>query len=117
MGSRLTPEHLLARRAPIATVLLLLAVVGSARAEQTPLSIPLERAGFEILSPGAHYRSAETLVRLSEPARASAFLLERAIHVSPKPEGVRIATHFYNDEGDVDACVDALVAYRECSED
>ncbi len=35
------------------------------------------------------------------------------MHVTEKPEGVRISTHFYNDEEDVDACVDALVAYRE----
>jgi selenocysteine lyase/cysteine desulfurase len=33
--------------------------------------------------------------------------------VTEKPEGVRVSTHFYNDEKDVDACVDALVAYRD----
>ncbi|MEE8218518.1 MAG: aminotransferase class V-fold PLP-dependent enzyme, partial [Vicinamibacteria bacterium] len=77
------------------------------------LTLRLDRAGFEILSPGGNHRSGETLVRLQEPPRACAFLLERAIYVTEKPEGVRISTHFYNDEADVDACVDALVACRD----
>ena len=51
--------------------------------------------------------------RLPDPARAREFLLERGVHVTGKPEGVRISTHFYNSEEDVDACVAALVAYRE----
>ena len=37
------------------------------------------------------------------------------VHVSEKPEGARIATHFYNNETDIDTCVDALVAFRERS--
>jgi selenocysteine lyase/cysteine desulfurase len=73
----------------------------------------LARESFEVLSPGGEHRSGETLVRLPDPGRAHAFLIERGIHVTRKPEGVRIATHFYNDEGDVDACVEALVAHRE----
>jgi selenocysteine lyase/cysteine desulfurase len=76
------------------------------------LTSRLEREHFEVLSPGGPYRSAETLVRLPEPGQAAAFLLERNIHVSEKPEGVRISTHLYNDEADVDACVEALVAHR-----
>ena len=32
--------------------------------------------------------------------------------VTPKPEGLRIATHFFNNEEDVDACVRALLEYR-----
>jgi cysteine desulfurase/selenocysteine lyase len=76
------------------------------------LTLRLGREGFEILSPGGDYRSGETLVRLPEPHRASGFLLERDIHVTEKPEGIRISTHFYNNEADVDACVDALLVYR-----
>lgn len=41
----LAPMHMLV--APIAAVLLLLVTMGGAQAKQTPLSIPLERAGFE----------------------------------------------------------------------
>ena len=47
------------------------------------------------------------------PRGPRAFLRERGVHVTEKPEGVRISTHFYNDEAEVDTCVDALVAYRD----
>jgi selenocysteine lyase/cysteine desulfurase len=73
----------------------------------------LERESFEILSPGGPHRSGETLVRLPDPHRAHGFLQERKILVTPKPEGLRISTHFYNDERDVETCIDALVEYRE----
>jgi selenocysteine lyase/cysteine desulfurase len=75
------------------------------------LTFRLGRAGIEVLSPGGEHRSGETLCAVAEPARAHAFLKERGVAVSPKPEGLRIATHFFNDEGDVDRCVEALAAY------
>jgi selenocysteine lyase/cysteine desulfurase len=77
------------------------------------LTFRLERESFEILSPGGEHRSGQTLVRLPDPPRARAFLLERGVHVTPKPEGARISTHFYNNEADVDACLAALVTYRD----
>jgi cysteine desulfurase / selenocysteine lyase len=77
------------------------------------LTFHLGRESFEVLSPGGEHRSGETLVRLPDPKRARAFLLDRGVHVTEKPEGVRISTHFYNSEQDVDACVEALVAYRD----
>ena len=77
------------------------------------LTSRLGRESFEVLSPGGEHRSGETLVRLPDPTRARAFLLDRGVHVTPKPEGVRISTHFYNCEEDVDACVAALVAHRD----
>jgi cysteine desulfurase / selenocysteine lyase len=77
------------------------------------LTVRLARESFEVLSPGGEHRSGETLVRLPDPPRAHAFLLERGVHVTGKPQGVRVSTHFYNSEADVDACVAALVAYRE----
>jgi selenocysteine lyase/cysteine desulfurase len=77
------------------------------------LTLRLGRQSFEVLSPGGDHRSGETLVRLPDPPRAHAFLLERGVHVTAKPEGVRVSTHFYNSETDVDACLSALVAYRE----
>jgi cysteine desulfurase / selenocysteine lyase len=77
------------------------------------LTFRLARESFDVLSPGGEHRSGETLVRLPDPARARAFLLDRGVHVTEKPEGLRISTHFYNSEADVDACVAALVAYRD----
>jgi selenocysteine lyase/cysteine desulfurase len=75
------------------------------------LTFRLGRAGIEVLSPGGEHRSGETLCAVPDPERARAFLEERRVSVTAKPEGLRIATHFYNDEGDVDRCVDALAAY------
>jgi selenocysteine lyase/cysteine desulfurase len=77
------------------------------------LTSRLDREDIEVLSPGGEHRSGETLVRVPEAPRARAFLLERNIHVTEKPEGLRVSTHFYNDEAEIDTCVDALVAYRE----
>lgn len=77
------------------------------------LTTRLARESFEVLSPGGVHRSGETLVRVEPPERAHAALAERGIHVTLKPEGLRISTHFYNDEREVDACVAALVAYRD----
>jgi selenocysteine lyase/cysteine desulfurase len=79
----------------------------------TVLTDALERESFEVLSPLGERRSGGTLVRLPDPRRAGRFLAERGVSVTVKPEGLRISTHFYNDEGDVTACVRALIEYRE----
>lgn len=76
------------------------------------LTFRLERAGFQVLSPGGEQRSGQTLIALPEPERAVAFLVEHKVLVTPKPQGVRVATHFFNSEADIDACVAALSAYR-----
>jgi selenocysteine lyase/cysteine desulfurase len=77
------------------------------------LTMLLEDAGFLVLSPGGSHRSGETLVEVSDPQAACAFLASRGVVVTPKPQGLRVATHFYNDEKDVDACVAALRGWRE----
>ncbi len=77
------------------------------------LTSHLEREGFEVLSPGREHRSGQTVCAVPDPPRARRFLAERGIAVTQKPEGIRISTHFYNSESDVDACVDALVEYRQ----
>ncbi|HEY6547072.1 MAG TPA: aminotransferase class V-fold PLP-dependent enzyme [Vicinamibacteria bacterium] len=76
------------------------------------LTSRLQRRDFEVLSPGGDHRSGETLVAVKDPKRAHFFLAERRVLVTEKPEGLRIATHFYNNERDVDACVENLIAYR-----
>jgi cysteine desulfurase / selenocysteine lyase len=77
------------------------------------LTTALQKNGFEVLSPGGAHRSGATLVRVAGSEQAVRHLRSRRVLVSPKPEGVRIATHFYNDESDVDACVAALVSWRQ----
>jgi len=78
----------------------------------TYLTDRLRQAGLEVLSPGGAFRSGETLCGVSDPPRIAGRLRERGILVTEKPEGLRIATHFFNDEPDVDACVSALAEAR-----
>ncbi len=75
----------------------------------------LEAAGIPVLSPGGPHRSAETLCEVADPPRATAFLRERGIEVTAKPHGLRISTHYYNSEQDVDTCVRALGEYARAS--
>lgn len=83
----------------------------------TQLTERLRAAGFSLLSPQGAQRSGQTLVAVDTPVRAQAFLNERGVKVTRKLEGLRLSTHFYNDESDVDACVDALCAYRRTTAD
>jgi selenocysteine lyase/cysteine desulfurase len=79
------------------------------------LTFRLEREGFTVLSPGGAYRSGQTLVELPNPGRQTASLRERGILVTKKPEGIRISTHYYNTEEEIDCLVAALVELRGCS--
>ncbi len=72
----------------------------------------LQAAGFEVLSPGGPQRSGETLVAVADPRGAAAFLERRGVQVTRKPQGLRIATHFYNDERDLETCCQALRDWR-----
>jgi cysteine desulfurase / selenocysteine lyase len=72
----------------------------------------LARIGVRVLSPRGAYRSGETLCAFADPVHVSEYLKAKGIHVTQKPEGIRVATHFYNDEHDVDRLIDALRAYR-----
>lgn len=77
------------------------------------LTTLLEREGFVILSPGGEHRSGQTLCSVEDPPRAAAFLKDNGVLVTDKPQGVRISTHFFNNEEDVDSCVRGLVEYRK----
>jgi selenocysteine lyase/cysteine desulfurase len=76
------------------------------------LTSRLEEEGFAVLSPAGEHRSGQTLCEVPDPAAAVAFLGERRVQVTQKPQGVRISTHIYNDESDVEACLRGLVDYR-----
>jgi selenocysteine lyase/cysteine desulfurase len=67
-------------------------------------------AGWNVLSPIAdeRTRSAETLVRADDPAGVVLRLAERKIIVTRKPQGIRVATHFFNNEEDVERLVEGL---------
>jgi selenocysteine lyase/cysteine desulfurase len=74
------------------------------------LTTRLIDSGFHVLSPIAEERtrSAETLLQADDPARLVAKLAERKIIVTKKPQGIRVATHFFNNEEDVDRLIDGL---------
>jgi len=76
----------------------------------TYLTDRLRQTGIEVLSPAGVFRSGETLCAVTDPSRVAGRLREQGIHVTEKTQGLRIATHFFNDESDVDACVAALAA-------
>lgn len=74
----------------------------------------LSEAGWQVLSPlrDDSARSAETLVATERPQRIVAQLARRQISVTEKPQGIRVATHFFNNEADVDLLIEALKETR-----
>lgn len=68
---------------------------------------------FDVLTPPGEPRSGSTLVALPNATQATRFLRSKRVIVSPKPRGVRVATHIYNSESDIDACVAAIRAWRD----
>lgn len=78
----------------------------------TRLTEVIADRGFEILSPGGAARSGQTLVATEDPTDLSNFLRNRKILVTTKPQGIRVATHYYNNEADIEAFGEALGAYR-----
>ena len=72
----------------------------------------LVEAGWKVLSPLADesHRSGETLVEVENPASVVASLAAKKVLVTEKPQGIRVATDFFNNEGDVDKLIEALSA-------
>ena len=70
----------------------------------------LIEAGWTVLSPleNEQMRSAETLVSVEDPAGFVAKLAEQKIIVTEKPQGIRIATDFFNNEDDIERLISAL---------
>jgi selenocysteine lyase/cysteine desulfurase len=69
---------------------------------------------WEVLSPlrDEGMRSAETLVTIDEPHNVVRKLFQRGVIVTEKPEGIRVATHFFNNEKDVDRLMAGLNEIR-----
>ena len=94
----------------------LIAEVGMRNIEERVLSLNqrlterLAETGWQVLSPLADeaMRSAETLVFAADPAGLVARLTEEKIIVTKKPQGMRVATHFFNSEADIERLVAVL---------
>ena len=78
----------------------------------TALTSALRHDDFEVLSPSGSGRSSQTLIAIAQPQEATAFLRSKGIMVTEKPQGIRVSTHFYNNEEDIERLVTALKEYR-----
>ncbi|MEP6636048.1 MAG: aminotransferase class V-fold PLP-dependent enzyme, partial [Acidobacteriota bacterium] len=78
------------------------------------LTAELAVGGWKVLSPLRQegFRSAETLVAMEDPARVTAQLATYGVIVTEKPYGIRVATDFFNDEGDIDRLIAGLAAVK-----
>jgi selenocysteine lyase/cysteine desulfurase len=67
-------------------------------------------SGRRILSPVREegLRSGETLLQVERPAEIVRQLLRQGVIVTEKPQGIRIATHFFNNEEDIDRLIAGL---------
>ncbi len=74
----------------------------------------LAEAGWRVLSPlrDENTRSSQTLVEVEKPARAVARLARRNVAVTEKPQGIRVATHFFNDTEDIERLIAVLEQMR-----
>jgi selenocysteine lyase/cysteine desulfurase len=74
----------------------------------------LSENGWKVLSPiqNESSRSAETLVAVENPAETVRGLFRRGVIVTEKPEGFRVATHFFNNEDDIEKLIAALNEIR-----
>lgn len=74
------------------------------------LTSRLIEAGWTVLSPldDERARSAETLVSVEDPGQVVRKIAERKVIVTEKPQGIRIATDFFNNEDDIERLIEAL---------
>ena len=74
------------------------------------LTTRLSESQWTVLSPlqNETSRSAETLVQIENPAEVVRRLFRRGVVVTEKPEGIRVATHFFNNEEDIEKLIAGL---------
>lgn len=81
------------------------------------LTSRLSENGWKVLSPlgNGTARSAETLVEIENPGEVVRRLFRRGVVVTEKPEGIRVATHFFNNENDIERLIAGLNETRALS--
>jgi len=79
------------------------------------LTTRLAENDWKVLSPlkSEASRSGETLIQVDHPAEVVRALFRRGVVVTEKPQGIRAATHFFNDESDIERLVCGLNEIRE----
>lgn len=78
------------------------------------LTSSLTANGWQVLTPirNDNVRSGETLVEVNKPGEVARHLFRRGIIVTEKPQGIRVATHFFNNEEDLERLIAALSETR-----
>lgn len=69
-------------------------------------------AGFNVLQPPTENRTAIVMIHHDDPADAVRHLSDHGVIVDHRPGFVRVSPHFYNNEEEVDLCVDLLMKHR-----
>jgi len=71
------------------------------------LTSQLAENGWPVLSPlqNESARSGETLVAVEKPEEVARHLFRRGVVVTEKPQGIRVATHFFNNEDDIERLI------------
>lgn len=74
------------------------------------LTSRLAENGWKVLSPiqNEESRSAETLVACDKSGEVVRHLFRRSVIVTEKPEGIRVATHFFNNEEEIERLIAGL---------
>jgi cysteine desulfurase / selenocysteine lyase len=74
------------------------------------LTTRLSTIGWHVLSPirDDNVRSGETLVKVDKPDEVARHLFRRGVVVTEKPQGMRVATHFFNNEEDIERLIAAM---------
>ena len=74
----------------------------------------LQENGWKVLSPlgNEEMRSAETLIEIENPKETVRALFRRGVVITEKPEGIRVATHFFNNEEEIERLIAALNELR-----
>lgn len=80
----------------------------------TFLTERLSASGWRVLSPirNDDVRSGETLVEVERPGEVVRHLFRRGVVVTEKPQGIRVATHFFDNEEDVERLIAGLEEKR-----
>lgn len=66
-----------------------------------------EDKGFHVITP-REKKAGIVIIKVKNPKKVAERLLQRRIVVSPRGEGVRISTHFYNTEEEVEQAITAI---------
>ena len=74
------------------------------------LTSRLNESGWQVLSPlqNETARSGETLIKVEKPDEVVRHLFRRGVVVTEKPQGIRVATHFFNNEEDIERLIAAM---------